>query len=618
MDCINSDNTSGGEEKSTPWSCKVCSKKNDEKTNKCVGCGRLQNVNTKPADTADDILAMREMLRLRAINVKTKPATITKKVSFLGDKGVGKSSLSLRLSGRNEFSIHQEPSRGAAFHQRTIIQDTGDITIDVWDTSGNIRYETILPLYYTGAGFIPIVYDVTEPLSLERAIAMVNECAAAELGLDCTIVLVGNKCDCSSETTPNTIKRAKEFAFNIGLQHIETSAKTEQGMDTLFQATISSAKATATSAKALDELLKQPGCQLQTKAQLQRLLVEYQANIEAVQSSSETVELLQREYKELKHQGASPAVIEAARAKYREKKSAAAAAAAAAATERTESKDDSTPEQIRNKYGSPNNWDVTNITDMSRLFTTLNGNQTERQLLQAFNHPIDRWDTSRVTNMNRMFAGAKSFNQTIANTFGPHRWSFLTTQYKRRLPKGNEVQKMSRTLPGFLLRHISAFAFGPVCRWNTSNVVDMSCMFVGARCFNQPLDQWNVEKVKKYENMFMKDGNMKSAKPSFTAARLRRELANPGTYIMPDEETAGEQKVSIPEKEHWHSTPVVEEVSLVIDVKLGNNNQTQESKSNSDSTVAEEQSRKPKTGWRKMKSKMSAVTGFRIKKKEEQ
>ena len=27
----------------TPWSCKVCSKKNDEKTNKCIVCGRLQS-----------------------------------------------------------------------------------------------------------------------------------------------------------------------------------------------------------------------------------------------------------------------------------------------------------------------------------------------------------------------------------------------------------------------------------------------------------------------------------------------------------------------------------------------------------------------------------------------
>lgn len=40
---------------------------------------------------------------------------------------------------------------------------------------------------------------------------------------------------------------------------------------------------------------------------------------------------------------------------------------------------------------------------------------------------------------------------------------------------------------------------------------------------------------------------------------------------------------------------------------------SQESKTNSDDTVAEEQPKNPKTRWRKMKSKMSAVTGFRRK-----
>jgi hypothetical protein len=40
---------------------------------------------------------------------------------------------------------------------------------------------------------------------------------------------------------------------------------------------------------------------------------------------------------------------------------------------------------------------------------------------------------------------------------------------------------------------------------------------------------------------------------------------------------------------------------------------SQESKTNSDDTVAEEQPKNPKTTWRKMKSKMSAVTGFRRK-----
>jgi len=55
------------------------------------------------------------------------------------------------------------------------------------------------------------------------------------------------------------------------------------------------------------------------------------------------------------------------------------------------------------KYGEPNTWDVTLVTDMSNLFYDM----------KTFNAPIDQWDTSQVTNMSCMFAGAKSFNQPI-------------------------------------------------------------------------------------------------------------------------------------------------------------------------------------------------------------
>ena len=54
-------------------------------------------------------------------------------------------------------------------------------------------------------------------------------------------------------------------------------------------------------------------------------------------------------------------------------------------------------------YGEPNTWDVTLVTDMSKLF----------QEMKKFNAPIDQWNTSEVTNMHAMFDGASLFNQPI-------------------------------------------------------------------------------------------------------------------------------------------------------------------------------------------------------------
>ena len=56
------------------------------------------------------------------------------------------------------------------------------------------------------------------------------------------------------------------------------------------------------------------------------------------------------------------------------------------------------------EYGPISEWDVSRVTDMSRIF----------QSMYSFNQDISKWDVSRVTEMNRMFYLAKSFNQDIS------------------------------------------------------------------------------------------------------------------------------------------------------------------------------------------------------------
>ena len=57
------------------------------------------------------------------------------------------------------------------------------------------------------------------------------------------------------------------------------------------------------------------------------------------------------------------------------------------------------------KYGHINTWNVSNVTDMSQLFSGAN----------AFNQPLNNWDVGNVTNMDSMFACAASFNQPLNN-----------------------------------------------------------------------------------------------------------------------------------------------------------------------------------------------------------
>ena len=62
------------------------------------------------------------------------------------------------------------------------------------------------------------------------------------------------------------------------------------------------------------------------------------------------------------------------------------------------------PASSEKKYGHISNWDTSEVTDMSSLFSHKDN----------FNEPIGNWDVSNVTNMYLMFSDAKAFNQDIS------------------------------------------------------------------------------------------------------------------------------------------------------------------------------------------------------------
>jgi surface protein len=119
------------------------------------------------------------------------------------------------------------------------------------------------------------------------------------------------------------------------------------------------------------------------------------------------------------------------------------------------------------KHGEPNTWDVTNVTDMSKLFAN-----------SLFNAPIDTWDTSKVTNMRGMFFRATSFNQPLDG------WDT------------SAVTTMDNMF--FMATSFNQLLNG----WDTSAVTNMHSMFSRATSFNQPLDGWDTSAVTTMKSMF--------------------------------------------------------------------------------------------------------------------
>lgn len=145
-------------------------------------------------------------------------------------------------------------------------------------------------------------------------------------------------------------------------------------------------------------------------------------------------------------------------------------------------------------YGNNlNDWDVSNVTDMSSMFTGSN-----------FHEPLDNWDVSHVTDMSDMFANT-SFNFPIgnwdvSNVTDMSGMFFNANWFDQPLDNWDvsNVTNMSHMFGGGT--NVGYFD-QPLNNWDVSNVTDMTGMFENS-IFNQPLDNWDVSSVVSMRNMF--------------------------------------------------------------------------------------------------------------------
>ena len=154
--------------------------------------------------------------------------------------------------------------------------------------------------------------------------------------------------------------------------------------------------------------------------------------------------------------------------------------------------------------GNMNNWDVSGVDNMRRLFRNS----------ASFNQPIGKWDTSNVTGTNgsffEMFWGAAAFNQNINTKLVSAADSPTGTEYVAwNTSNAMNIRSMFRDATTFNQ---------PIGKWNTSNVTNgrgMDSVFRGAAAFNQNIntkyditvgdltyDAWDVSAARNMERMF--------------------------------------------------------------------------------------------------------------------
>ncbi|CAN6487283.1 unnamed protein product [Victoria cruziana] len=170
---------------------------------------------------------------LNSENTTVDSRNLRVKLVLLGDSGVGKSCIVLRFV-RGQFDPTSKVTVGASFLSQTVaLQDSTTVKFEIWDTAGQERYAALAPLYYRGAAVAIIVYDITSVDTFHKAQYWVKE-LQKHGSPEIVMALVGNKADLH-ENRAVTVEDAVQYAEKNGMFFIETSAKTADNINQLFE-----------------------------------------------------------------------------------------------------------------------------------------------------------------------------------------------------------------------------------------------------------------------------------------------------------------------------------------------------------------------------------------------
>ena len=154
------------------------------------------------------------------------------KIVLVGDTQVGKTCVLARLINR-EFKQNSQATVGAAFQNYFLQTATGSVQLQIWDTAGQEQYRSLAPMYYRAASVAIVFFDVTNLKSYQALQDWIDE-LAEKAPAQLHIVVVGNKVDLEDRIVSK--KDAENFALSHGAAfYMETSAKTGQGINELFQ-----------------------------------------------------------------------------------------------------------------------------------------------------------------------------------------------------------------------------------------------------------------------------------------------------------------------------------------------------------------------------------------------
>ena len=139
-----------------------------------------------------------------------------------------------------KFTVHYKATIGADFLTKEVVVDDRTVNMQIWDTAGQDRFQSLGVAFYRGADCCVLVYDLTNEMSFRHLDTWRDEFliqAGPKDPDNFPFVLVGNKLDVVQDGSRQvTQKRAKQWCEAKGnMPYLEASAKEATNVEDAFQ-----------------------------------------------------------------------------------------------------------------------------------------------------------------------------------------------------------------------------------------------------------------------------------------------------------------------------------------------------------------------------------------------
>eukprot|EP00727_Mastigamoeba_balamuthi_P004461 m51a1_g14012 putative ras gtpase (969) ;mRNA; r:1089721-1092844 len=163
------------------------------------------------------------------------------RVVLMGDGGVGKSALTIRLV-QNLFVCAYDPTIEDSYRKQMVVDDETCL-LDILDTAGQEEYSAMRDQYMRVGDTYILVYSVTSRSSFEAVPMMREQLMRVRDSDRVPIVLVGNKTDLDDGRAVSNYE-GSELARTWGCPFVETSAKTGSNVEQAFFTAVRVARGT--------------------------------------------------------------------------------------------------------------------------------------------------------------------------------------------------------------------------------------------------------------------------------------------------------------------------------------------------------------------------------------